>query len=361
MRILQILHNHKAGGAEQHLVQLCEGLRDAGHEVEAAVPRGSWVWQRLGELGFTLHDFDFRAHYDLFSLARLIVLLLRRKYDLVHTHLVRAAFYGRLATNVTRTPLVSSVHDMSTWKNYPRKRGVIAVSAAVKRHLVSRGFADSRVRVVFPGARDCDLGLSWEAARQAVRAELGLGPAEVAVFVIGRVAQVKGHEIALEAARRLKQEPGTVIRMFFAGQETNWGRELRDLDTEHAVTWLGRRDDVPRLLAAADICIQPSRSEGLPLALMEASSAGKAMIATQVGGVPEVIENHCNGLLIPPDDVDALVDAILLLVRNPELAQHFGAEARKRFDAQFSIDTMIGTTLRVYADCLQAGGNPARP
>lgn len=85
MRILQILHNRKFGGAEQHLVQLCIGLRAAGHEVEAAVPKGSRVWLRLEEAGFVLHDFDFRAHYDLPALLRLLVLIKRQDYDLVHT------------------------------------------------------------------------------------------------------------------------------------------------------------------------------------------------------------------------------------------------------------------------------------
>jgi glycosyltransferase involved in cell wall biosynthesis len=358
MRILQILHNHKFGGAEQHLVQLCTGLRAAGHDVEAAVPRGSWVWQRLKELGFTVHAFDFRAHYDVGSLLRLIVLLLRGKYDIVHTHLVRAAFYGRLATRFSKTPLVCTVHDLTTWKNYPRERPLIAVSEAVKRHLVFRGFSAEKIQVIFPGARDCTLGAESEVIRARVRSEFGLTPTDTAVFMIGRVAEVKGHDLAFEAACTLHARVGSSIRVFFAGQETTWGSELHASDIRGDVVWLGRRDDVPQLLAAADICIQPSRSEGLPLALMEASSAGKAMIATQVGGVPEVIEDHRNGLLIPPDDVDALVDAILLLVRNPALAEGFGVEARKRFDAQFAIETMIGATLSVYSECLQA--SPAR-
>jgi len=354
MRILQILHNHKFGGAEQHLLQLCVGLRTAGHEVEVAAPKGSWVEQRLIELGFKVHHFDFRAHYDLLSLFRLIRLLQQERFDLVHTHLVRGAVYGRIATSLTNTPLVSTVHDLTTWKNYPRKRAVIAVSEAVKRHLVSRGYSTALVGVIFPGARDCGLGSDVDAVRAQSRDELGLSPADTAVFLIGRVAEVKGHDLALAAMRTLRAKSGDSIKLFFAGQETSWGRELHARDGGKEAVWLGRRDDIPRLLAAADICIQPSRSEGLPLALMEAASAGKAMIAAQVGGVPEVIVTGQNGLLIPPNDADALASAIDRLAHDPALRQRLGHEARKAFDAKFSIERMLSATLDAYQHCIEA-------
>lgn len=357
MRILQILHNRKFGGAEQHLVQLCTGLRAAGHEIEAAVPRGSWVWQRLEEAGFALHDFDFRAHYDLPALLRLLVLIKRRDYDLVHTHLVRAAFYGRLACRMSDTPMVSSVHDMLTWKNYPRDRQLVAVSEAVKGNLVAHGFGASRIKVLFPGARDCDLGAARAAVRETTRRGLGLARDDVALFMIGRVAEVKGHDIALAALRQLRGQMGRPLRLFFAGQETEWGTALHSSETGALATWLGRRDDVPQLLAAADIILQPSRSEGLPLALMEAASAGCAMVASRVGGVPEVIEDGCSGLLVPPEDAAALADAVARLAGDPAFAEALGRAAREGFEARFSIDTMIQATLEVYRACLE--GRPA--
>lgn len=357
MRILQILHNRKFGGAEQHLVQLCEGLRAAGHQVEAAVPRGSWVWQRLEEAGFVLHDFDFRAHYDLPALLRLWRLIRRGRFDLVHTHLVRAAFYGRVACRIGGTPLVSSVHDLLTWKNYPRAGQLIAVSEAVRGNLVARGFEAGRIKVVFPGARDCSLGAARDRLRAETRLALGLAPDELALFMVGRVAQVKGHDVALDAFGRLQGRTARPVRLFFAGQETDWGAALHAGAASRLATWLGRRDDVPRLLAAADIILQPSRSEGLPLALMEAASAGCAMVASRVGGVPEVIEDGGSGLLVPPDDAAALADAIARLAADPALAEALGRSARKGFEARFSIDTMIQATLAVYQACLE--GRPA--
>jgi glycosyltransferase involved in cell wall biosynthesis len=318
------------------------------------VPRGSWVWQRLKELGFTVHAFDFRAHYDVGSLLRLIVLLLRGKYDIVHTHLVRAAFYGRLATRFSKTPLVCTVHDLTTWKNYPRERPLIAVSEAVKRHLVFRGFSAEKIQVIFPGARDCTLGAESEVIRARVRSEFGLTPTDTAVFMIGRVAEVKGHDLAFEAACTLHARVGSSIRVFFAGQETTWGSELHASDIKGDVIWLGYRDDVPQLLAAADICIQPSRSEGLGIALMEAASAGKAIVAARVGGIPEVIVDGATGVLIPPEDVSALSAAIEKLARDPSLALRLGREARKAFDECFAIEKTITATLVTYEHCLQA-------
>ena len=348
MRILQVLHNHKYGGAEQHLLQLCLGLRACGHEVACAVPRSAWIGQRLAELDFEIHDFDFRGHYDLPALYRLTRLLRRHRYDLVHSHLVRAAYYGRIAARLAATPLVCTVHDVTTWKRYPRTARIIAVSEAVRRHLVSRGFDGSRIEVVFPGAKDCDLGTATTARRAATRSALGLREDTLAIFLIGRVAEVKGHDVALRAARRLHEEPGNRAALFFAGQETAWGAALHSADSDNLACWLGRRDDIPDLLAAADICIQPSHNEGLPLALMEASSAAKAMIASRVGGVPEVIEDGVSGLLIADNADEALAAAILELAKDSGRRAALGAAARQRFVDSFSVERMVERTIAVY-------------
>lgn len=358
MHILQVLHNHKFGGAEQHLLQLCVGLREAGHTVEAVAPARAWIGQRLQEVGFTVHDFDFRGHYDMVGLLRLVGLLRRRRYDLMHTHLVRAARYGHLAARWTGTPLVCSVHDLTTWQRYPHQRRLIAVSDAVKRHLESRGFRPENIEVIFPGARDCSLGVDSAAARRRVRAELGIAEHEQAIVLIGRVAEVKGDDIALESVRILHEQGHTQVRLLFAGQDTDWGTALRTGEQGRYATWLGRRDDIPQLLAAADICIQPSRSEGLGMALMEAASAGKALVATRVGGIPEVIEHGHSGWLVPPDDAAALAQAILTLLRHPEMALQMGTRARQRFDAAFSIANMVTHTLGVYRTMLRPCRTP---
>lgn len=354
MRTLQILHNHKYGGAEQHLLQLCAGLRAAGHTVEVAAPRQAWIGQRLAEDGFVVHDFDFRGHYDAAALYRLVRLLRRQRYDLIHTHLVRAAWYGQWAAHWTGQRLVSTVHDLTTWKRYPRHQPLIAVSQAVKDHLVMRGFAPERIEVVFPGARDC-LPACTPDTRASTRQALGLAEHDTAVLLVGRVAEVKGHDVALSAARLLQQQAGIgTVQWLFAGQETAWGQQQHAHDTNRLAMWLGRRDDIPELLAAADVVVQPSRSEGLGLALMEACSAGKPIVASRVGGIPEVVADGVNGLLVPPEDPAALAQAIQHLMEHPATAQQFGLQARQRFERAFSIDTMLAHTLRVYQRALAA-------
>jgi glycosyltransferase involved in cell wall biosynthesis len=349
MKILQLLHNFKVGGAEQHLIQLCIALREAGHHVEIGAPQLSWIAKRLVKEGFTVHNFDFKSHIDLISLVRLIFLLKRNRFDLVHTHLVRAALYGRAATSLTKIALVSSVHDLTTWKHYPRTRNIIAVSNAVRKHLERRGFAASKIDVVFPGARDL---ARTEEARKSIRQQLGLSPEDFAVFLLGRVAEVKGHDIALAAIKKLRSEHGPSIKLFFVGQKTEWGEKIYDGKNADFAVWLGYRDDIPQLICAADLCIQPSRSEGLPLALMEAASASKPLIGTRVGGIPEVIEDGQNGLLISPEDSEALAQAISSLFKNPELAKCFGIKSREIYEKNFSIEKMVEDTLTVYKKIL---------
>ncbi len=356
MKVLQMLHNHKTGGAEHHLVALCEGLRARGHSVEFAGAASSWIGQSLAGKGFRVHDFDFRGHYDVAAMIRLPGLLTRNAYDLVHTHLVRAARYAQLAVRFTGTPLVCSVHDLTTWRHYPRRHPLIAVSDAVRRHLVSRGFSPGRVAVIHPGARDCGLGAHAAALREIARASLGLDEDTVAIGMVGRVAEVKAHDVAIAAVALLAGRVSRPFRLFVIGPLTGWGRAQQAACTRAEVEWLGARKDIPQLLAAMDICIQPSRSEGMPLALMEAASAAKPVVATRVGGVPEIIEDGASGLLVDPGASEQLADAIARLIEAPALARQLGDTLHERFDREFSLPVMIERTERHYLSIL--GGAP---
>lgn len=353
MKILQILHNHKAGGAENHLLALCEGLRAHGHQIEFGGAARSWVGEQLAARGFAVHDFDFRGHFDLAAMIRLPELIRRGRFDLVHTHLVRAAHYGRLATRLSGTPLICTVHDLLSWRHYPRRRPLIAVSDAVRRHLVARGFAAERISVIYPGARDCGLADRHDAIRQATRAALGLDPATLAIGLIGRVAEVKGHDVAIAAARRLPALLERPFRLFFAGPLTGWGREQRARCDDPAIVWLGPRSDIPELLAAMDLCIQPSRSEGMPLALMEAASAAKPVIASEVGGVPEIVRDDACGLLVAAQDAEALAAAIARLARDPARAAAFGQALQQRFATEFSLAVMVERVEQGYRRLLE--------
>lgn len=348
MKVLQMLHNHKAGGAEHHVVALCEGLRERGHGVEFAGAGCSWVGEALAGRGFPVHDFDFRGHYDLPAMLRLRSLIARGGYDLVHTHLVRAARYGRVATRLSPTPLLCSVHDLLTWRHYPRRRPLVAVSRAVREHLLSHGFDPGRIHVIPPGARDCSLGAHAGALREVTRASLALDEDTVAIGLVGRVAEVKAHDIAIDAAGLLEARLGRPFRMFFIGALTGWGRTQQAACRRASVEWLGARNDIPQLLAAMDICIQPSRSEGMPLALMEAASAARPVVASRVGGIPEIVEDGVHGLLVPAGSPEALADAITRLVADPALAGRLGARLAERFASEFSLPVMIARIEALY-------------
>lgn len=355
MKVLQMLHNHKTGGAEHHVVALCEGLRERGHTVEFAGAAESWVGQTLASRGFAMHDFDFRGHYDVAAMLRLPALLMRGGFDLVHTHLVRAARYARLATRITGTPLVCSVHDLLTWRHYPRRQPLIAVSEAVRSHLIQRGFSAARIRVIHPGARDCSLGAHTAQMRELTRSSLALADDTVAIGVVGRVAEVKGHDLAVAAVARLAEATRTPFRVFFIGPLTGWGREQQASCTRPEIEWLGARKDIPQLLAAMDICLQPSRSEGMPLALMEAASAAKPVVATRVGGVPEIIEDGVSGVLVEPESSEQLAAALARLIESPAHARGLGEQLHRRFARDFSLPVMVERTEACYRQILGSG------
>ncbi|MCB1917355.1 MAG: glycosyltransferase family 4 protein [Rhodocyclaceae bacterium] len=353
MRILQILHNHKAGGAENHLVALSEGLRARGHEIEFAGAACSRVAEMMAAAGFSVHDLDFRGHYDLPALFKLVTLARRNRFDLIHTHLVRAARYGRLAARASGTPLTCTVHDLLSWRHYPRRHCLIAVSDAVRQNLIGKGFERERIRVIHPGARDCGLGEGAAEARAQTRAELGIDEDTIAIGIIGRVAEVKAHDVALDAIGQLATLTARPFCLLVVGPITGWGRALQAGCTRPEVRWLGARQDIPRLLAAIDICIQPSHSEGMPLALMEAASAAKPVVASRVGGVPEIIEHERSGLLVPPRSTGELAAALARLIERPLEARRYGECLHGRFASDFSLAVMVQRTEQHYRTLLE--------
>lgn len=171
------------------------------------------------------------------------------------------------------------------------------------------------------------------------------------VAILGHVSEVKGYPTFVEAAGRLAAKYTDCLFVAIGAETTHFGHQaqleqrIRALSLTTRFRFLGFRSDVGELLRAVDIVALPSQSEGLPLAVLEAMAASKAVIATPVGGVPEAITDGKTGLIVPPDDVDALEKAIERLLSSPEERQHLGVEARARILKDYSV--------RRFADRIQ--------
>jgi Glycosyltransferase len=346
LRIVQVLHSHGYGGAEQHALALMKGLRERGHEVLYAGPSDSWLAGRCAEAGIDHEHLAMVGMYDVVSWLRLRRLVARWRADIVHGHLLRGARYAGWACG--RAAAVGTAHATTARKHMQDCRELIAVAEAVRRTLVDAGYDARRITVIHNGVADQPGG-----DRAALRRELGIGEDEFAVFNAGRFIPDKGQHLLVEA---IGQVPGA--RLYLAGDPaTDYGRGVQEAARGRAeVTFLGYRGDVRRLLPAFDAYASSSYREAFPLSLVEAACAGLPIVATDVGGVAEIVRDGQTGVLVPPGNAQALAAALARLAREPARAQALGRQARQLYAGQFTLEHMVTLTEAVYRRALQGGG-----
>jgi glycosyltransferase involved in cell wall biosynthesis len=193
-------------------------------------------------------------------------------------------------------------------------------------------------------------GIKLDAFQNAVPAD-SLPGSGVRVLMVSRLAEGKGFDVLFDAVERINAE---ALSVFIAGDGPLFNElqsEIRSRGIDDCVFLLGYRDDIPRVMVSSDMLVLPSYREGTPLVILEAMAAGLPVIATDIAGIPEQIENGANGFLIPPGDADALATQIERLLSSPGLREQFGAAGRRR-SSQFSRDRMIEDYSSLYRELL---------
>jgi glycosyltransferase involved in cell wall biosynthesis len=218
---------------------------------------------------------------------------------------------------------------------------VFAVSGDLKRHMVAEGFPDSQVKVLHNGI---DVGaLPDQRARFCMRQSLAISPETYVVGTIARLDPVKDLDTLVRATATLGSRLPMTLLVIGDGPER--GR-LEGLSGAH-VRFVGHRDDARTLLAACDVYANSSVHEGVSLTILEAMAAGVPVVATSVGGTPEILDSTC-GRLVPARDPAAMADALLDLALSQPLREALGAEARRRVEARFTIERMVSEYRDAY-------------
>ncbi len=309
-----------------------------------------------------------RRGLDRAALARLAADLARDKPDLLHCHDFTACFWGNRAAD--RAGIHGRVATLHSWmlglpwpkrflylRELRRMDRVIALSAATRARLRGHGFG-RKVLADLPVGPDPSAGDAG-AGREASRAALGLDHATVAVFTAARLEPGKNLPLLVELARRLGDDCPP-LRFLVAGEGNRRG-ELERLIGRRGlaghVTLLGLRHDIPALLAAADLFLLPSRSEELPLSVLEAMAAGLPVVAAPVGALPEVVAGEpAAGFLVPPADRDEWVARVRTLAADPALRRAMGEEGRRRVAERFNARRNVAALAACYRDV--AGERP---
>jgi glycosyltransferase involved in cell wall biosynthesis len=228
---------------------------------------------------------------------------------------------------------------------------IIGVSSQIERKYKAEGEV-SRVTCIRNGI---DLeGKSAQTDRWRTRKDLGVDSGTCLIGTVGRLTPVKGIPYLLQAARVLLRQ-GANVKVLVVGDGSirlDLMTQTRDLGISENVVFLGHREDTDELVQALDIFVLPSLSEGIPMALLEAMAAARVVVASRVGGIPEIVEDGFEGFLIEPMDVDSLAERCRRLIEFPDVARKMGEQARKRVERDFSATAMADRVASVYNELL---------
>ena len=365
MKQWRILHTESSlgwGGQEVRVLAELEWMRAQGHWVALAANRASAIAARARER--RIHFYPLRTHKLMlpFEILRLAAWLMQNRVEVVNTHSSNDGWLAGVAARLALRPLLIRSRHIEV--DYPNRFWSGLAFRFLPHHVIttSRRIANRlAAELKIPPARVTCIATGVDLARfnpqvaATLRQELGLDSKTALVGMISVLRSWKGHATFLDAAARLLVDSKRPVRFVIAGDGP--GREelaakIAQEPWKNHVTLLGHRADVPNILASLDVLVLPSYAhEGIPQIILQAQAMSCAVVATTIGGIPEVVEDGVTGLLIPPRDAEALAQKISSLLDDPALAPRLGHAARAHIEKSYSLDTMGETLLALYEKC----------
>lgn len=372
MKRIRVLHFRRevpTGGGPETLILGVSRCIDRGRfdlivaGLESHSGPGSPMSVGLGETGTPLVRLPVRHKFDTQVVRRLARLLEDEDIDVLHTHDHRTNLLGLLAVRRRPTPIVATLHqplrrhwwlrhlellDEQLVRRFDR---ILPVAEMIRQELIAKyPKLAQRTTAVLNGVdlRRFDRPLD----RDRVREELSIGPGDVLCATVGRLSDDKGLPYLLEAARLVSRERGDV-KWAIAGRgplEEMLEAKARSLGVDACVKFLGFREDVPDLLAAADLLVVASTSEGCPVVVLEAMAAGCPAICTRVGGTPEIVTPGVTGEIVEPRRPQEIAEAVVRLAVDVDRRRAMGERARTMAHERFTIERMTRDFERVYAE-----------
>ena len=290
-------------------------------------------------------------------------LIRKERVALIHGHEFSAIVCGWILAKMAGVPLVATVHGKNYfWEKWRRRvayrivgwyGSMVAVSADLKRFIYDKvGVAEGRVQVIYNGVPPAQMVTEEEV--QTCKAELAIVGRYPVLGVVGSLYPVKGHRFLISAMPEIiRRWPGAVLLVVGRGElEALLKAQAEQLGIGANIRFLGMRQDVPRLLSVLDAFVLPSLSEGLSLALLEAMASGKPVVATAVGGNPELVDQGQTGLLVRSEDAGSLATKLVELLQDPLMMQRFSEQGAKRVRQLFSLEQMVIQYRGLYVSLL---------
>jgi glycosyltransferase involved in cell wall biosynthesis len=364
MKVLHINTERTWRGGEQQALYLASGLERMGVDNTMVCQPGSPMEERAGAAGIAVHPLKMCGEWDLSAAWALRGLIKRERFDIVHMHTSHAHTLGVLGARLARCgkTVVTRRVDFSIYRHPFSLSGIkyqfgvdqyIAISEAIRQVMIKDRICKDKISVVHSGI---DLSrFDGVDGRGKLREEFGLADSVPVVGTVAHFAWHKGLEYLVDAVPLIRKELPDV-KIFFVGEgklEGEIRERVTERDVEDCVVFTGFRKDVPDVLDFLDVFVMPSVMEGLCTSILDALAMKKPVVGSDVGGIPEIIEDEKTGLLVPPKDFEGLASAIVKLMNDKGLGGQLADVGRTKVEQQFSVDAMARGNHKVYEKLLQ--------
>lgn len=326
---------------------------------------GSPLLKKAQETGLPVLPLKIRSEFDVRAAFRLAGFMKRQKCRLVHFHDAHSAAVGSMAASLAKVPLriISRRVDFPLGRNFLSRRkytknvdAVVAVSQGVRKVLIEGGVDSKNVKVIPDGVDFAPFEKSGSSVY--LRRELGFASDDYLVGIVAHLADHKGHKYLIQATKILK-ERAPKIKVVIVGEgplRLELNRRVEESHVEDMVFFLGFRKDVPQILASLDLFVLSSYLEGMGSSLLDAMACRLPVVATQAGGIPEVVIQEETGLLVPPRNPQALAAAILRVYNDKTLAARLGEKGYDVVHQKFSAEAMAERMIQLYKEIAHKKG-----
>lgn len=354
IKIVYIINNFVLGGAERLLLDVCRKLDKNKFEITVITIIGNGpLLAEFKKLPINLRIFQKKSKLGLGLICQIRKELKKIKPQIVHTHLFGGDTWGRLAAILAGVPvIISTEHNMGENETWVMKKiklilswftaKIIAVSQGVKDYSVKvEGIKAEKIEVIYNGI---------DLARFTYRGVKDLDAKKIEAVVVGRLEEQKGHQYLISAMPKiLEKYSGFILNIVGQGSlEKSLKEQVRQLGLKDKVNFKGTSTEVEKILAQMDLFILPSVWEGLGIVILEAQAAGLPVLASNVGGIREIIKSGQNGLLFEPKDPEAIFKTVDKILSNSELRKQIVETANAQVKAKFSLEGMVGKYEEVY-------------
>lgn len=360
MRILHTEWSDGLGGQEKRILTEATGLLERGHYVAIVCRKHSKIINEATKHGIDAHYLPLKKPYDILTIIRLAKFLKANRFDIVNTHSGIDSWIGGIAAKIANIPVLIRTRHL----NIPLRKNIfnfihylpdiyITCGENMRENLINRcGFSADKVVSIPTGV----IPAFFKTIRKPeIKLKYGLSKDSIVIANVGILRSVKGHEITLKAVRK-------VIKTFLNAKFLIVGdgprrRELEDmvknLGISEYVIFTGFVENIPEIYSLADVAILSSWSEGVPQGLLQAMAAGIPVVATKVGGVPEVVVNDETGILVKAGDPESFAKGIIRILKNTSLSLRLAENARNIVAEKYSVSNMLNKLESLYQDLLK--------